>query len=427
MATYTIRSGDTLSSIASRYHTTVAALASTNHISNPNVIYAGQNITVPDSYSTTPAAPAQTSSGSVSYTVKSGDTLSGIASRYGTTVAAIASRNGISNPNLISVGQRLTIPTNSAPAPTPAPSAPAQPSGGGTYRVRAGDTLSGIASRYGTTVATLASLNGISNPNLIQVGQVIKLPGGGSTPAPTPVNPTPPASSGGGTYTVKSGDTLSGIASRYGTTVSALASLNGISNPNLIYVGQQLKLPGGVTGPGPVTNPTPPGPTTGGISKAQLLQIMPNLGSAKADQYLPYLNQAMIQGGINTPQRQAMFLAQLAHESGQLRYFEEIASGAAYEGRTDLGNTQPGDGVRYKGRGPIQLTGRNNYRAAGNALGVDFENNPTLVATPEWGFKVAVWFWNSRNLSAAADRGDFDYTTYRINGGYNGNSARHYY
>jgi putative chitinase len=122
-----------------------------------------------------------------------------------------------------------------------------------------------------------------------------------------------------------------------------------------------------------------------------------------------------------------MFLAQLAHESGQLRYFEEIASGAAYEGRTDLGNIYPGDGVRYKGRGPIQLTGRNNYRAAGNALGVDFENNPTLVATPEWGFKVAVWFWNSRNLNAAADRGDFDYTTYRINGGYNGNSARHYY
>ena len=428
MATYTIRSGDTLSSIASRYHTTVAALAAANHISNPNVIYAGQSLTVPDSYSSTPApAPAQTSSGSVSYTVKSGDSLSAIASRYGTTVAAIAARNGISNPNLIYVGQKLTIPTSGGSAPAPAPSAPAQSSGGGTYRVRAGDTLSGIASRYGTTTAALAQLNGISNPNLIYVGQVLRLPGGSSTPAPAPVTP-PPAPSSGGSYTVKSGDTLSGIASRYGTTVSALAQLNGISNPNLIYVGQVLRLPNGVSGPGPVTptNPTP-GPTTGGISKAQLLQIMPNLSSAKADLYLPYLNQAMIQGGINTPQRQAMFLAQLAHESGQLRYFEEIASGAAYEGRSDLGNIYPGDGVRYKGRGPIQLTGRNNYRAAGNALGVDFENNPTLVATPEWGFKVAVWFWNSRNLNAAADRGDFDYTTYRINGGYNGNSARHYY
>lgn len=194
MATYTIRSGDTLSSIASRYHTTVAALAAANHISNPNVIYAGQSLTVPDSYSSTPApAPAQTSSGSVSYTVKSGDSLSAIASRYGTTVAAIAARNGISNPNLIYVGQKLTIPTSGGSAPAPAPSAPAQSSGGGTYRVRAGDTLSGIASRYGTTVAKLAALNHIANPNVISVGQVLQIPSGSSAPAPAPTSPTTPS------------------------------------------------------------------------------------------------------------------------------------------------------------------------------------------------------------------------------------------
>jgi putative chitinase len=102
---------------------------------------------------------------------------------------------------------------------------------------------------------------------------------------------------------------------------------------------------------------------------------MPNLGQAKASQYLPHLNRALGEGQINTCKRKSAFLAQIAHESAQLRYFEEIASGAAYEGRRDLGNTQPGDGRRFKGRGPIQLTGRANYQRAGQALGLN------LVAT----------------------------------------------
>ncbi|MFT3711918.1 MAG: LysM peptidoglycan-binding domain-containing protein [Archangium sp.] len=363
MGTYTIRSGDTLSSIAARYHTSVAALAQTNHISNPNVIYAGQSLQVPDGFSSTPAPAPQnngsSSSGSQSYTVRSGDTLSSIASRFGTTVSALAARNGIRNPNLIYVGQRLNVAGSGGPAP----SAPPATSGGGTYRVRSGDTLSGIASRYGTTVSALASLNGISNPNMIYAGQVLRLPGGSSTPAPTPVTPT-----------------------------------------------------------GPV-----PGPTTGGISAAQLRAIMPNLSAADANRYLPYLNAAMAEGGINTPLRQAAFLAQLAHESGQLRYFEEIASGAAYEGRRDLGNTQPGDGVRYKGRGPIQLTGRSNYTAASRALGVDLVNHPELAATPEVGFRIAQWFWNSRNLNSYADARNFDAITLRVNGGYNGKASRDAY
>jgi len=119
-----------------------------------------------------------------------------------------------------------------------------------------------------------------------------------------------------------------------------------------------------------------------GITIEQLRAVMPNLSASKAAEYLPLLNTAMAEAQINTPQRKAMFLAQLAHESAQLRYFEEIASGAAYEGRKDLGNTQPGDGKRYKGRGPIQLTGRNNYRKAGQALGLDLEGNPPLAAPP---------------------------------------------
>jgi len=139
------------------------------------------------------------------------------------------------------------------------------------------------------------------------------------------------------------------------------------------------------------------------------------------------LNKAMVDGGINTPKRQAAFLAQVLHESGRFKYMQEIASGKAYEGRRDLGNTQPGDGMRFKGRGPIQLTGRANYIKAGKALGIDLVNNPKLAATPEVGFKTAVWFWNSRNLNQLADKGtqqSFDQITKRVNGGYNGKADR---
>ncbi len=183
----------------------------------------------------------------------------------------------------------------------------------------------------------------------------------------------------------------------------------------------------GSTGPGPVTGPTPPPSTSGGVSLQQLQAIMPNLSTSRAQQMLPYLNSAMQEAGINTPKREAAFLAQLAHESGEFRYMEEIASGAEYEGRKDLGNTQPGDGVRYKGRGPIQLTGRSNYRAAGKALGIDLENNPKRAADPDVGFRTAAWFWNSRNLNSYADAGNFDAITYRVNGGYNGKASRDAY
>lgn len=169
-------------------------------------------------------------------------------------------------------------------------------------------------------------------------------------------------------------------------------------------------------------------PGTGaGVTLQQLRAIMPQLSQAKAEQYLPHLNRAMAEANINTRERKAAFLAQLAHESGQFRYFEELASGRAYEGRRDLGNTQPGDGVRYKGRGPIQITGRANYRAAGRALGIDLENNPRRAADPDVGFRVAAWFWNSRNLNSLADAGNFREITRRINGGFNGLADRQAY
>ena len=99
---------------------------------------------------------------------------------------------------------------------------------------------------------------------------------------------------------------------------------------------------------------------------------------------------------------------------------EEIASGSAYEGRADLGNTQPGDGKRYKGRGPIQLTGRANYKRYGDLLGLDLVNNPTIAATKEVGFRIAGQFWKLNGLNELADQQQFKAITKKINGGYNG-------
>jgi predicted chitinase len=126
---------------------------------------------------------------------------------------------------------------------------------------------------------------------------------------------------------------------------------------------------------------------------------------------------------IDTPRRQAHFLAQIGHESGELRFRAEIASGEAYEGRRDLGNTQPGDGRRFKGRGLIQLTGRANYREYGRAIGreADILVHPELLETdPDLCVDVAGWFWAKRNLNTLADADDLTGITKRINGGLNG-------
>eukprot|EP01016_Furgasonia_blochmanni_P009861 TRINITY_DN1412_c0_g2_i2.p1 TRINITY_DN1412_c0_g2~~TRINITY_DN1412_c0_g2_i2.p1 ORF type:complete len:233 (-),score=90.09 TRINITY_DN1412_c0_g2_i2:224-922(-) len=155
------------------------------------------------------------------------------------------------------------------------------------------------------------------------------------------------------------------------------------------------------------------------LTADQLKQIYPHASSAKVAAYAPHLDAALKSGGLTTCARQAAFLAQLGQESGEFQYMEELASGSAYEGRRDLGNTQPGDGKRFKGRGPIQLTGRSNYRAAGKALGLNLEQNPQQVATPQVGFKVATWFWTSRGLNSYADKNNqaaFDQITLRVNG-----------
>lgn len=130
---------------------------------------------------------------------------------------------------------------------------------------------------------------------------------------------------------------------------------------------------------------------------------------------------------INTSLRQAHFLAQIGHESGELRFQEEIASGHAYEGRVNLGNTQPGDGARFKGRGLIQLTGRANYKEYANAnqFGKDVLSEPHLIAEDKaLCVDVAGWFWHKHELNVLADKDDLERLTRRINGGINGLAHR---
>lgn len=160
------------------------------------------------------------------------------------------------------------------------------------------------------------------------------------------------------------------------------------------------------------------------ITDDELRQIMPNCSGEKRSLYLPFIQQAMQEFEITEYLREAAFLAQLAHESAELRYMEEIASGAAYEGRRDLGNTEPGDGKRYKGRGPIQLTGRANYETYGELLGLDLIESPTIAATPEVGFRIAGQFWKLKGLNELADQQNFEKITRRINGGLNGQEDR---
>jgi len=160
-----------------------------------------------------------------------------------------------------------------------------------------------------------------------------------------------------------------------------------------------------------------------GLEAEILKGIMINASEANIGKYTAPLLANMQQRSITTSLRQAHFLAQVGHESGELRYAEEIASGAAYEGRADLGNTQPGDGPRFKGRGLIQLTGRANYQQYGQAISQDLVNNGqwTRVATdPNLAVDVACWYWQTHNLNQYADQDDITTITRRINGGLNG-------
>lgn len=164
------------------------------------------------------------------------------------------------------------------------------------------------------------------------------------------------------------------------------------------------------------------------LTDAQLKTIMPNMPAARRALFLPVLNQTMQAYAIHNTRRAAAFLGQLAHESGEFKYMEEIWGPTAQQRRyeppstlaTQLGNTRVGDGKRYKGRGPIQITGRANYKRYGELLGLNLVAQPELVATPGVGLSAAGMFWRTNGLNTLADSQDYREITRRINGGYNG-------
>ncbi|WP_462410331.1 C40 family peptidase [Neobacillus sp. Marseille-QA0830] len=252
-ATYKVQSGDSLWKIANTYQTTVNELKALNNLSSDR-IYVNQVLNV--SGTTAAAAPAQTqqTSSATTYTVVKGDALIKIANKYHVTVGELQQWNNLSS-TLIYAGQVLNVsaPGSSsstsapvaAPATQPAAAAPAaQTSTAGEYTIVSGDSLSKIAAKFNTTVQELKTLNGLTSDR-IYAGKTLKVPGQtSSTPAVTaPAAVTPaPTPVAGSEYTVQSGDTLSKIAAKYGTTVQELKTLNGLTY-DMIYAGQTLKVP----------------------------------------------------------------------------------------------------------------------------------------------------------------------------------------
>ncbi len=252
---HTVKSGDTLSRIAVNNGTTVTNICRLNGISSKSVLRIGQRLIVRDGVkvattktttaSTTATATTKSSTTSAttnsgdthSYTIRSGDTLSTIAQRNGTTISEICALNNISANTTIKSGSKLLLPGKGSTTTTTAPTTQSTGSSSSSsyHTVKSGDTLSAIAKRYGTTVSVLCSINGISENSTLQLGQKIKLTGSNSAT-------TAPATTSATYHTVKSGDTLSRIAQRNNTTIDKLCSLNNISRTSVLQIGQKLRV-----------------------------------------------------------------------------------------------------------------------------------------------------------------------------------------
>ena len=248
--TYVVRTGDTVSHIAARTGASVTAIARANNLANVAKIRIGQQLTIPSSGTpVAAAAPAAAPAAQAArHTVASGDTVSHVAARYGTSVAAIIAANGLDARAFIRVGQQLTIPGAGAPAAAPAAAAAspvaAAPTAAASYRVASGDTVSGIAKRHGTSVAEIIAANGLDARAFIRVGQQLSLGGAPGATAVAVSNPVAAATPTAATHKVVSGDTVSGIAARYGTSVAAITGANALGARSLIRIGQQLSIPG---------------------------------------------------------------------------------------------------------------------------------------------------------------------------------------
>jgi LysM repeat protein len=247
-----VKEGDTLSDIAERHGVGLRRLMQANGIADPDLVVVGQRLTIPGSAGGSGSARGR---GGGSVTVKEGDTLSDIAERHGVGLRRLMQANGISDPDLVVVGQRLTIPGDRGGGSAPAarnqqPTAP--------YTVKSGETLSEIAARFNTSTDRLIQLNGIQNPDQLRSGTRLKIPMAAkprsSTAASAPARPSTPDRRTR-EHVVQSGESLSAIAERYGTSVSQLVALNRIEDPDRLQAGTRLQLRG--TPPAPEPKPAP--------------------------------------------------------------------------------------------------------------------------------------------------------------------------
>ncbi|MFG6673713.1 LysM peptidoglycan-binding domain-containing protein [Leuconostoc lactis] len=313
-ASYTVKSGDTLSKIAALHQMSLSQLVSLNGITNPNLIQVGQVLKVTGATNNAqPSAPTQapsatpstpTTTTATTYTVKAGDTLSRIAAQFKMNLAQIAALNQISNLNAIRVGQVLKVSnaagsdntsnTTQSSAGTSTTTAPS-PTG---YTVKSGDTLSAIAAANGVSLANLLSWNNLSLQAIIYPGQKLTIQNANNATVTTPNASTSTPTvmpSTNGSYTVKSGDTLYGIAAKLGTNVQTLLSLNNLQLSSIIYVGQVLKtnsapVAGAGTATGTATPVTPTvskpaaanGVSTAGLSAAQAAWLRTAVVDAQA-------------------------------------------------------------------------------------------------------------------------------------------------
>ena len=220
-------------------------------------------------------------------------------------------------------------------------------------------------------------------------------------------------------YTVRSGDTLSGIAAKYGVTVSNLVSWNNISNPNLIYVGQKIVIKTG----GSSQPQQPSGSYT--VTDSQMRRM------GWTNYNLEDLNRCLKKFDITTKARIRHFIAQTSHESGCGKWTQELGGTSycsRYDGRRDLGNTQPGDGCRYKGAGYIQLTGRSNYQQFANYIGDSRVMEGVTYVASKYPWTSAGFWWHNNGMNRLCDNGvSVETITRRVNGGTNGLSERQKY
>jgi LysM repeat protein len=237
-AVYVVKEGDSLGRIAQKLGVALPDLLNANGMTASSLILPGQQLVVPQSDSD--------GSGAATYIVKAGDSLSAIAARAKVGLPALLSANGMTASSLITPGMTLALPAGAvtpAAVPTSTSSSSSTAASGATYTVKAGDSLSVIASRNHVRLAALLTANNMTVSSLITPGMKLALPAGAST---TRSGSSGTESNGaGGSYTVKAGDSLGGIASRNGVTLSALLSANDMTAKSLILPGMQLTLPAG--------------------------------------------------------------------------------------------------------------------------------------------------------------------------------------